>query len=86
MIESNADKYIVGICPHLDNISCKQLPLFVCRCADKINCTYKQMVTECLEVNTKGRINQILTSNKLTARGELARKILKLMKVEVVNE
>lgn len=83
----STDKFIIHICSDLDDENkCQKQALLKPYCKDCENCDLKNILYECLSFRDDGRFETVMSSKHLTTYGELARKIIKLLKVELIKE
>lgn len=81
------DKFIIGICPYLNEENqCTEKSLLKPLCKECSACVYKEILYTCLGFKDDGRFELIMSSKHLTDSGELARKIIKLLKAELIKE
>lgn len=81
------DKFIIHTCSDLDSeLKCHKQPLLLPNCKDCENCELKNILYECLGFRDDGRYEFMMSSKHLTSTGELAKKIIKMLDVELIKE
>lgn len=79
-------KYIVKNCPAYLLGMCSARKMVIQKCYECTNCTTKQIIDEAIQYQDAGRIDLINESKHLSERGQLVKKILKILDVEEIKE
>lgn len=79
-------KYIVKNCPAYLLGKCNAFKMPTQKCMNCTNCTTKQIINEAIQYQDAGRIDLINESKHLSERGQLVKKILKILDVEEIKE